>query len=80
MYNGIERVRRWCGVAEPKLGVVGVATADTYRGEMQASELSVWQRPILIGEKCKPPRFSGLVLYDEREQLPDEDDEGDETN
>ncbi|CAH2053689.1 unnamed protein product [Thlaspi arvense] len=26
----------------------------------------VWQRPILMGEKCKLPRFSGLILYDER--------------
>ncbi|CAH8391249.1 unnamed protein product [Eruca vesicaria subsp. sativa] len=26
----------------------------------------VWQRPILMGEKCELPRFSGLILYDER--------------
>ncbi|KAI3675051.1 hypothetical protein L1987_84633 [Smallanthus sonchifolius] len=26
----------------------------------------VWQRPILMGEKCEFPRFSGLILYDER--------------
>ncbi|KAK1403837.1 Transmembrane protein [Heracleum sosnowskyi] len=25
----------------------------------------VWQRPILMGEKCELPRFSGLILYDE---------------
>ncbi|CAH1450019.1 unnamed protein product [Lactuca virosa] len=25
----------------------------------------VWQRPILMGEKCEWPRFSGLILYDE---------------
>ncbi|XP_057954759.1 uncharacterized protein LOC131148838 [Malania oleifera] len=28
----------------------------------------VWQRPILMGEKCELPRFSGLILYDERGQ------------
>ncbi|XP_057546460.1 uncharacterized protein LOC130825315 [Amaranthus tricolor] len=28
--------------------------------------LPVWQRPILMGVKCKLPRFSGLILYDER--------------
>ncbi|KAI3509725.1 hypothetical protein L1887_25247 [Cichorium endivia] len=25
----------------------------------------VWQRPILMGEKCELPRFSGLILYDQ---------------
>lgn len=30
------------------------------------SESPVWQRPILMGEKCELPRFSGLILYDER--------------
>ncbi|XP_050368920.1 uncharacterized protein LOC126787024 [Argentina anserina] len=32
------------------------------------SESPVWQRPILMGEKCELPRFSGLILYDERGQ------------
>ncbi|KAK9086049.1 hypothetical protein Sjap_026460 [Stephania japonica] len=26
----------------------------------------VWQRPILMGERCELPRFSGLILYDEQ--------------
>lgn len=29
------------------------------------SDSPVWQRPILMGEKCELPRFSGLILYDE---------------
>ncbi|KAK2638647.1 hypothetical protein Ddye_026442 [Dipteronia dyeriana] len=29
----------------------------------------VWQRPILMGEKCELPRFSGLILYDETGRL-----------
>ncbi|GAV60675.1 hypothetical protein CFOL_v3_04204 [Cephalotus follicularis] len=33
------------------------------------STAQVWQRPILMGEKCELPRFSGLILYDERGQL-----------
>ncbi|KAL5564988.1 hypothetical protein UlMin_028152 [Ulmus minor] len=33
------------------------------------SESPVWQRPILMGEKCQLPRFSGLILYDENGQL-----------
>ena len=28
-------------------------------------EDSVWRRSILMGEKCEPPVFSGLILYDE---------------
>ena len=35
------------------------------------SDSPVWQRPILMGEKCELPRFSGLILYDERGQLLD---------
>ncbi|KAI4321790.1 hypothetical protein MLD38_035133 [Melastoma candidum] len=30
------------------------------------SDSPVWQRPILMGEKCELPRFSGLILYDEQ--------------
>ncbi|GMN63970.1 hypothetical protein TIFTF001_033043 [Ficus carica] len=32
-------------------------------------ESPVWQRPILMGEKCELPRYSGLILYDENGQL-----------
>ncbi|KAB5534376.1 hypothetical protein DKX38_017462 [Salix brachista] len=32
---------------------------------------AVWQRPILMGEKCELPRYSGLILYDERGRLLD---------
>lgn len=28
--------------------------------------LAMWQRRILMGEKCQLPRFSGVILYDER--------------
>lgn len=30
------------------------------------STSAVWQRPILMGEKCELPRFSGLILYDQK--------------
>ncbi|KAK4285828.1 hypothetical protein QN277_002471 [Acacia crassicarpa] len=30
---------------------------------------AVWQRPILRGEKCELPRFSGLILYDDKGRL-----------
>ncbi|XP_019158951.1 PREDICTED: uncharacterized protein LOC109155760 [Ipomoea nil] len=29
------------------------------------SDSPVWQRPILMGEKCELPSFSGLILYDD---------------
>ncbi|KAJ4851316.1 hypothetical protein Tsubulata_040296 [Turnera subulata] len=32
----------------------------------------VWQRPILKGERCELPRYSGVILYDERGQLLDQ--------
>lgn len=31
----------------------------------------VWQRPILMGERCQLPRFSGLILYDDKGRLLD---------
>ncbi|XP_058765981.1 uncharacterized protein LOC131639507 [Vicia villosa] len=33
------------------------------------SASAVWQRPILRGEKCELPSFSGLILYDEKGKL-----------
>ncbi|GFQ06418.1 hypothetical protein PHJA_002785800 [Phtheirospermum japonicum] len=30
------------------------------------STSAVWKKPILMGEKCELPRFSGLILYDQR--------------
>ncbi|GAB4849293.1 hypothetical protein Ancab_004093 [Ancistrocladus abbreviatus] len=32
----------------------------------ESAAAAVWQRPILMGERCELPRFSGLILYDER--------------
>ncbi|KAG6395597.1 hypothetical protein SASPL_141720 [Salvia splendens] len=34
--------------------------------EGQSHNSAVWQRPILMGGKCELPRFSGLILYDQR--------------
>ncbi|XP_030552157.2 uncharacterized protein LOC115756487 [Rhodamnia argentea] len=39
---------------------------DVVGWQSHNSESPVWQRPILMGEKCELPRFSGLILYDER--------------
>ncbi|KAI5420351.1 hypothetical protein KIW84_044224 [Lathyrus oleraceus] len=37
------------------------------------SASAVWQRPILRGEKCLLPSFSGLILYDEKGKLLNDD-------
>ncbi|KAL3733957.1 hypothetical protein ACJRO7_023327 [Eucalyptus globulus] len=39
---------------------------DVVGWQSHNSESPVWQRPILMGEKCELPRFSGLILYDEQ--------------
>ncbi|CAN4104288.1 unnamed protein product [Withania somnifera] len=31
-----------------------------------SSDSPVWKKPILMGEKCELPKFSGLILYDQR--------------
>lgn len=48
----------------------GISSSDEFdvRWQSHNSESPVWQRPILMGEKCELPRFSGLILYDERGQ------------
>ncbi|OAY67507.1 hypothetical protein ACMD2_20966 [Ananas comosus] len=38
---------------------------DGYRSPAAAAALPLWQRKILMGERCELPRFSGLILYDE---------------
>lgn len=45
------------------------------------SDSPVWQRPILMGEKCELPSFSGLILYDQKGQpLCDDDAHGNQTS
>ncbi|PHU12743.1 hypothetical protein BC332_19673 [Capsicum chinense] len=34
--------------------------------QSSSSDSPVWKRPILMGEKCELPKFSGLILYDQR--------------
>ncbi|KAE8678108.1 hypothetical protein F3Y22_tig00111445pilonHSYRG00182 [Hibiscus syriacus] len=74
MWSGAKRWRersfRWEERQPPLLGL------EEYEGGVglrsHNSESPVWQRPILMGEKCELPRFSGLILYDERGQLLDD--------
>ncbi|CAI9769742.1 unnamed protein product [Fraxinus pennsylvanica] len=50
--------------------------AGDFGWQSHSSTSPVWQMPILIGEKRKLPRFSGLVLYDKRERALDHCEEG----
>ncbi|CDP06060.1 unnamed protein product [Coffea canephora] len=52
--------------AAPLLVVGGEKCEENLGRLSHNSSSAVWQRPILMGEKCELPRFSGLILYDER--------------
>lgn len=74
--NKLEEKRVGSGWRErptPLLGMMeGISEFDV-GWQSHNSESPVWQRPILRGEKCELPRFSGLILYDERgRQLSDQ--------
>ncbi|CAK9141347.1 unnamed protein product [Ilex paraguariensis] len=34
------------------------------KGEEEFGEGGLWQKEILMGEKCQPPEFSGVIYYD----------------
>ncbi|KAL0362610.1 UNVERIFIED_CONTAM: hypothetical protein Scaly_1216200 [Sesamum calycinum] len=55
----------WRETPRPLLVKRDVGGADGGR-QSHNSTSAVWQRPILMGEKCELPRFSGLILYDQR--------------
>ncbi|KAH0744190.1 hypothetical protein KY290_032183 [Solanum tuberosum] len=41
-------------------------TEADFGWQNRGSASPVWKRPILMGEKCELPKFSGLILYDQR--------------
>ncbi|XP_040989113.1 uncharacterized protein LOC121236745 [Juglans microcarpa x Juglans regia] len=62
----------WRERPTPLLGMMEGSEFDV-GWQSHNSESPVWQKPILRGEKCELPRFSGLILYDERgRQLSDQ--------
>ncbi|OMO74660.1 hypothetical protein CCACVL1_16547 [Corchorus capsularis] len=65
-----ERSFGWEERPPPLLGLQGY-DSSSMGWRSHNSDSPVWQRPILMGEKCELPRFSGLILYDERGQLLD---------
>lgn len=42
------------------------AAVQGYVGMVSTPVQPLWQRRILMGERCEMPRYSGLILYDER--------------
>lgn len=61
------------GREKPPLSpLLGLERCESSAGWQSHNSTSpVWQRPILMGEKCELPRFSGLILYDEKGRLLD---------
>ncbi|KAE8796182.1 hypothetical protein D1007_28893 [Hordeum vulgare] len=45
---------------------VAVAAAPRASGALGTPARPIWQRRVLMGVRCQLPRFSGMVLYDER--------------
>ncbi|KAK8914178.1 hypothetical protein KSP39_PZI024276 [Platanthera zijinensis] len=46
-----------------------MATTAGVRGGTSAAVSPLWQRRVLMGDRCQMPRFSGLILYDEAGRL-----------
>ncbi|CAA0828841.1 Unknown protein [Striga hermonthica] len=49
--------------SEREAGVGGKGNNSTNSHD-EDEENGVWQRAILMGEKCQPPEFSGVIYYD----------------
>ncbi|KAK6946592.1 hypothetical protein RJ641_000065 [Dillenia turbinata] len=58
----------WRDRPSPLLAVTKAKYDNEVAWQSHSSDSPVWQRPILMGEKCELPRFSGLILYDEKGQ------------
>ncbi|KAG9141696.1 hypothetical protein Leryth_025896 [Lithospermum erythrorhizon] len=38
--------------------------SKSYKNQEKLEEGGLWQKAILMGEKCQPPDFSGVIYYD----------------
>ncbi|WVZ92232.1 hypothetical protein U9M48_038314 [Paspalum notatum var. saurae] len=64
------------GVEEEKAAAAGVESGGGAEAEAEVAAAAaasggtparpIWQRRVLMGVKCQLPRFSGMILYDER--------------
>ncbi|MCO5562339.1 hypothetical protein L7F22_049614 [Adiantum nelumboides] len=62
---------RKCSMSSPLKQTKEEGKAAVGADQVEQGKLSpqVWQRSILMGERCKRPNFSGLILYDEKGNL-----------
>lgn len=68
--------KKWMNLSSKKLATTNepkrtmhddaLAAYERDFAEENGLDSPVWQRTILMGERCEPPVFSGLILYDER--------------
>lgn len=52
------------GVSNKALALITKKKGVNNKSEAEPGEDGVWQRNILMGEKCQPPDFSGVIYYD----------------
>ncbi|CAN4121915.1 unnamed protein product [Withania somnifera] len=50
-------------VSTPNVTKNDVEESGDQTGEV-AREEGLWQKAIMMGEKCQPPKFSGVIYYD----------------
>ncbi|KAG5603751.1 hypothetical protein H5410_025243 [Solanum commersonii] len=48
----------------PNMTKKGGEFSDEVSGEVAGDKKGLWQKTIIMGEKCKPPQFSGVIYYD----------------
>lgn len=48
----------------PNMTKKGGEFSDEFSGELAGDKKGLWQKTIIMGEKCKPPQFSGVIYYD----------------
>ncbi|KAL1325565.1 hypothetical protein HN51_035621 [Arachis hypogaea] len=70
----VKRVLMWSRASKLR-GSPLLLGVDGSGWQSHNSASAVWQRPILKGEKCELPSFSGLILYDEKGRLLRDSDE-----
>nr|XP_009403941.2 PREDICTED: uncharacterized protein LOC103987376 [Musa acuminata subsp. malaccensis] len=51
-------------VTQLRVDGFGDADSDGEREEYTRGDVGVWRRTILMGEKCQPLNFSGVIYYD----------------
>ncbi|KAJ6431910.1 hypothetical protein OIU84_019229 [Salix udensis] len=59
----LDRKKDVAGDEDAKVPEIGTGEEG---GESEEGGPGLWQKSILMGEKCQPPEFSGVIFYDGR--------------